>query len=139
MKKNLKTGFYRIYIVLSVLWLITFSFLSVKFSNSEIAGTKWMTNFYTCSIFYVGLLPVIFNGYKDLKKIFRGFVIYITLWIFCSGVYFHLNTDNIRMYLGESFIGFKKEYIYIIYLTPVFSYFIIKIFNYIYDGFSDES
>ena len=51
MKKNLKTGFYRIYIVLSVLWLITFSFLSVKFSNSEIAGTKWMTNFYTCSIF----------------------------------------------------------------------------------------
>jgi hypothetical protein len=135
MKKNLKTGFYRIYVVLSVLWLITFSFLSVKFSNSE-GYEKWMLNHLTFSIFYIGLFPVIFNGYKDIKKIFRGFIVYISLWIFCSGVYFHLNTENIY---GGNFVGMKKEFVYLIYLTPVFSYFIIKIFNYIYDGFSNKS
>ena len=92
MKINLKTGFYRIYVVLSVLWLITFTFLSIKFSDSEIVNEKWMLNLGTFSIFYIGLFPVIFNGYKDLKKIFRGLVIYISLWIFCSGVYLHLNS-----------------------------------------------
>ena len=134
MKINLKTGFYRIYVVLSVLWLITFTFLSIKFSDSEIVNEKWMLNLGTFSIFYIGLFPVIFNGYKDLKKIFRGLVIYISLWIFCSGVYLHLNS-----FFDERVIGMKKEYVYIIYLIPVFSYFIIKIFNYIYDGFSNKS
>ena len=136
MKKNLKTGFYRIYVVLSVLWLITFTFLSIKFSDSEIVNEKWMLNLGTFSIFYIGLFPVIFNGYKNIKKIFRGFIVYISLWIFCSGVYFHLNTDNI---FGGNFVGTKKEFVYLLYLTPVFSYFIIKIFNYIYDGFSNKS
>jgi len=133
MKKNLKTGFYRIYVVLSVLWLIIFSFLSIKFSNSE-GYEKWMLNHLTFSIFYIGLFPVIFNGYKDIKKIFRGFIVYISLWIFFSGVYLHLN-----IIFDERVIGMKKEYVYIIYLTPIFSYFIIKIFNYIYDGFSNKS
>ena len=132
MKKNLKTGFYRIYIVFSVVWLITFSFLSIKFSNSEGWG-KVELNYLTFSIFYIGLFPVVFNGYKDLKKIFRGLIIYISLWIFCSGVYLHLNS-----FFDERFVGMKKEYVYIIYSIPVFSYFIIKIFNYIYDGFSNK-
>ena len=136
MKINLKTGFYRIYVVLSVLWLITFSFLSVWLSNSEISNEKWLMNHFSFSIFYIGLFPIIFNGYKDLKKIFKGFIIYISLWIFCSGVYLHINTDNIPI---KSFMGFKKELWYLIYLTPVFSYFMIKIFNYIYDGFSNKS
>ena len=70
MKKNLKTGFYRIYIVFSVVWLITFSFLSIKFSNSEGWG-KVELNYLTFSIFYIGLFPVVFNGYKDLKKIYK--------------------------------------------------------------------
>ena len=134
MKKNLKTGFYRIYVVLSVLWLITFGFLSIKFSNSE-GYEKWMLNLGTFSIFYIGLFPVIFNGYKDIKKIFRGLIVYISLWIFCSGIYFHLNTDNI---FGGNFVVIK-DYVYLIYLIYLFSYFIIKIFNYIYDGFSNKS
>ena len=136
MKKNLKTGFYRIYVVLSVLWLITFGFFSVWFSNSGISDEKLITNFFTFSIFYIGLFPVIFNGYKDIKKIFRAFIIYVSLWIFCSGVYLHINADYIS---DKSYIGSKKEYVYLIYLIPVFSYFIIKIFNYIYDGFSNKS
>ena len=139
---NYKIGFYRIYLVFCLMWFFVFLGLGINFDEEIVPKDDNFSNFIFNSllltIYYLSIFPSIFmslNNFKDIKKIFKIIVNYFTFLFLILTIYLQIN-HNILDSVHFTFEG--KLFVFgVLYSIPLISYFLKKIFNYIYDGFKD--
>ena len=139
---NYKIGFYRIYLVFCLMWFFVFLGLGMNFAEEIVPKDDNFSNFIFNSllltIYYLSIFPSIFmslNNFKDIKTIFKIIVNYFTFLFLILTIYLQIN-HNILDSVHFTFEG--KLFVFgVLYSIPLISYFLKKIFNYIYDGFKD--